>query len=63
VKIFDITLPIHPKMLHRTHVDAPARFNADLDAVPAGRYELVRLPAKLIRADGPFARPILISRD
>jgi arylformamidase len=37
--------------------------NADLDAVTAGSYELVCLPAKLVGADGSFARAILISRD
>ena len=37
--------------------------NADLDAVPAGAYELVCLPAKLVDADGAFARAILIRRD
>jgi arylformamidase len=37
--------------------------NADLDAVPAGSYELVCLPAKLVGADGSFARAILIDRD
>jgi arylformamidase len=37
--------------------------NADLDAVPAGDYELVCLPAKLVDADGSFARAILIRRD
>ena len=37
--------------------------NADLDAVPAGPYELVCLPAKLVGADGSFARAILIDRD
>jgi arylformamidase len=37
--------------------------NADLDAVPAGDYELVCLPAKLVDADGAFARTILIRRD
>ena len=37
--------------------------NADLDAVPAGAYELVCLPAKLVDADGSFARAILIKRD
>jgi arylformamidase len=36
--------------------------NADLDAVPAGQYELVCLPAKLVDADGAFARTILIDR-
>ena len=37
--------------------------NADLDAVPAGPYELVCLPAKLVDADGSFARAILIERE
>jgi len=37
--------------------------NADLDAVPAGSYELVCLPTKLVGADGSFARAILIDRD
>jgi len=37
--------------------------NADLDAVPAGAYELVCLPAKLAGADGSFARAILVRRD
>ncbi|WP_305784011.1 cyclase family protein [Symbioplanes lichenis] len=37
--------------------------NADLDAVPAGDYELVCLPAKLVDADGSFTRAILIKRD
>ena len=37
--------------------------NADLDAVPPGAYELVCLPAKLVDADGAFARAILIRRD
>jgi arylformamidase len=37
--------------------------NADLDGVPAGEYELVCLPAKLVDADGAFARAILIRRD
>jgi arylformamidase len=37
--------------------------NADLDAVPPGPYELVCLPAKLVGADGAFARAILIRRD
>lgn len=37
--------------------------NADLDGVPAGSYELVCLPAKLVGADGSFARAILIKRD
>ncbi|MDG4764647.1 cyclase family protein [Solwaraspora sp. WMMD406] len=37
--------------------------NADLDAVPAGEYELVCLPTKLVDADGAFARTILIDRD
>jgi len=37
--------------------------NADLDGVPAGDYELVCLPAKLVDADGSFARTILIRRD
>jgi arylformamidase len=37
--------------------------NADLDAVPPGSYELVCLPAKLVGADGSFARAILIDRD
>lgn len=36
--------------------------NADLDAVPAGSYELVCLPTKLVGADGSFARAILIDR-
>jgi arylformamidase len=36
--------------------------NADLDGVPAGSYELVCLPAKLVGADGSFARAILIDR-
>jgi arylformamidase len=36
--------------------------NADLDAVPAGDYELVCLPTKLVGADGSFARAILIDR-
>lgn len=36
--------------------------NADLDGVPAGEYELVCLPAKLVDADGAFARAILIRR-
>ena len=36
--------------------------NADLDAVPPGAYELVCLPAKLVGADGSFARAILIDR-
>lgn len=36
--------------------------NADLDAVPAGDYELVCLPTKLVDADGSFARAILIRR-
>jgi arylformamidase len=37
--------------------------NADLDAVPAGEYELVCLPAKLVDADASFARAVLIRRD
>jgi arylformamidase len=37
--------------------------NADLDGVPAGEYELVCLPAKLVDADGAFARAILIQRE
>jgi arylformamidase len=37
--------------------------NADLDEVPAGAYELVCLPAKLVGADGSFTRAILIRRD
>ncbi|GIF22941.1 arylformamidase [Actinoplanes tereljensis] len=37
--------------------------NADLDGVPPGAYELVCLPAKLVDADGSFARAILIKRD
>ncbi len=37
--------------------------NADLDAVPPGEYELVCLPAKLVDADGSFARTVLIKRD
>ncbi|MFC8845996.1 MULTISPECIES: cyclase family protein [unclassified Micromonospora] len=37
--------------------------NADLDAVSPGRYELVCLPAKLVDADGSFARAVLIRRD
>jgi len=37
--------------------------NADLDGVPAGAYELVCLPAKLVDADGSFARAVLIRRD
>ena len=37
--------------------------NADLEAVPPGGYELVCLPAKLVNADGAFARAILIKRD
>jgi arylformamidase len=37
--------------------------NADLDAVAPGEYELVCLPAKLVGADGSFARAILIRRD
>ncbi|MFC5833887.1 cyclase family protein [Nonomuraea insulae] len=36
--------------------------NADLDQVGAGVYELVCLPAKLVGADGSFARAILIDR-
>jgi arylformamidase len=36
--------------------------NADLDQVGAGAYELVCLPAKLVGADGSFARAILIDR-
>ncbi|WP_433441173.1 cyclase family protein [Nonomuraea sp. CA-141351] len=36
--------------------------NADLDQVAAGPYELVCLPAKLVGADGSFARAILIDR-
>jgi arylformamidase len=37
--------------------------NADLDGVPAGGYELVCLPAKLVDADGSFARAILIKKE
>jgi len=37
--------------------------NADLDGAPAGAYELVCLPAKLVGSDGAFARAILIRRD
>lgn len=37
--------------------------NADLDEVTPGEYELVCLPAKLVDADGSFARAILIERD
>jgi arylformamidase len=37
--------------------------NADLDGVPAGEYELVCLPTKLVDADGAFARTILIRRE
>ncbi|MCZ9341565.1 cyclase family protein, partial [Streptomyces sp. TRM76130] len=33
--------------------------NADLDEVPAGVYDLTCLPAKLVGADGSFARAIL----
>ncbi|QSB15896.1 cyclase family protein [Natronosporangium hydrolyticum] len=36
--------------------------NADLAAVPAGNYELVCLPTKLVGADAAFARTILIER-
>ncbi|MFI6691151.1 cyclase family protein [Streptomyces sp. NPDC050433] len=37
--------------------------NADLDAVPAGEYDLACLPAKLVGADGAFARAVLTTRD
>jgi arylformamidase len=37
--------------------------NADLDGVPAGGYELVCLPARLVDADGSFACAILIRRE
>lgn len=37
--------------------------NADLDQVPAGTYDLTCLPAKLVGADGSFARAILTTRD
>ena len=37
--------------------------NADLDGVPAGDYDLVCLPAKLVGADASFARAILTSEN